>query len=123
VIVRVRVSAGMRKRPKPKGGRKPKKMGRFFSLNKSKQVVAEEKAARKFPNLEVLNSYSVGGDSVYHWYECIMVDPSNPHIKNDKNINWICSKKQKGRAFRGLTSAGKKSRGLRSKGKGAEKIR
>ncbi len=31
--------------------------------------------------------------------------------------------KKKGRAFRGLTSAGRKSRGLRRKGKGAEKVR
>jgi len=31
--------------------------------------------------------------------------------------------KHKGRVFRGKTSAGKSSRGLRNKGKGAEKLR
>ncbi len=123
VVARVKVPKGMRKRPKPMGGRTPKKYGRFFSLNISKQVVAEQKAARKYPNLEVLNSYFVGEDGVSKWFEVLLVDPDNPGIKNDPQLNWICSKKQKGRAFRGLTSAGKKSRGLRRKGKGAEKVR
>ena len=44
-------------------------------------------------------------------------------IKSDRKINWICDSTHKGRVFRGLTSAGRKSRGLRNKGKGAEKIR
>jgi large subunit ribosomal protein L15e len=30
-------------------------------------------------------------------------------------INWICRPENRGRAFRGLTSAGKKARGLRNK--------
>ncbi|MCK4859636.1 MAG: 50S ribosomal protein L15e, partial [Candidatus Omnitrophica bacterium] len=38
-------------------------------------------------------------------------------------INWIFKNKHKGRVFRGLTSAARKSRGLRNKGKGAEKLR
>ncbi|HDD45948.1 MAG TPA: 50S ribosomal protein L15e [Candidatus Aenigmarchaeota archaeon] len=114
VVVRVRVKKGKRKRPKVSGGRVPKKAGRFFTLGKSKQVVAEEKAARKYPNMEVLNSYYVGEDGQYKWYEVIMVDPAHPEIKADKDINWICKPVHKGRAFRGLTSAGKKSRGLRA---------
>jgi len=44
-----------------------------------------------------------------------MVDPHHPAIKADKDINWICDKAHKGRVFRGLTSAGKKVRGLRYK--------
>jgi large subunit ribosomal protein L15e len=111
IVVRVRVKKGKRKRPKPDMGRKPSKAGRFFTPDKSKQMIAEEKAARKFRNLEVLNSYYVGEDGVQKWYEVIMVDPAHPSIKSDKDINWICNKK--GRAFRGLTSAGKKHRGLR----------
>ena len=39
------------------------------------------------------------------------------------NINWIKNRQHKARAYRGLTSAGRKSRGLRNKGKGAEKMR
>ncbi|MCD6222908.1 MAG: 50S ribosomal protein L15e, partial [Thermoplasmata archaeon] len=42
-------------------------------------------------------------------------------ILNDNHINWIVH--DRGRAFRGKTSAGKKGRGLRNKGKGAEKAR
>ncbi|MEM5797925.1 MAG: 50S ribosomal protein L15e [Candidatus Aenigmatarchaeota archaeon] len=121
VLVRVRIKKGLRKRPKPAKGRKPRAAGRYFSLAISKQVQAEQKAARKYPNCEVLNSYWVGDDSVYEWYEVILVDRSHPQILSDKKISWIA--KQRGRAFRGLTSAGKRSRGLLSKGKGAEKIR
>lgn len=123
VVARVRVKKGKRKRQKPSGGRVPKKAGRFFTLNMSKQVVAEQKAARKFPNLRVLSSYYVGEDGANKWFECILIDPNHPTIKKSRETNWICSGKQKGRAFRGLTSAGKKSRGLLRKGKGAEKVR
>ena len=42
-----------------------------------------------------------------------MVDKYHPVIKADKNINWICEKQHRKRVFRGLTSAGKKMRGLR----------
>ncbi len=124
VIVRVRVRKGGRKRPRWKGGRKPSKMGMVkYSPKKSLQWIAEEKAARKFPNLEVLNSYWVGEDGMYKWFEVILVDPHHPVIKSDPKIAWIAGKTHKGRVFRGLTSAGRKSRGLRNKGKGAEKIR
>ncbi|MCD6591191.1 MAG: 50S ribosomal protein L15e [Candidatus Aenigmarchaeota archaeon] len=112
-VVRVRVAKGKRKRPKFKGGRVPKKMGRFFSAGKSNQLIAEERAARKFPNLEVLNSYHVAEDGQHEWFEVIMVDPHNPNVKNDKERNWISEPQHKGRAFRGLTSSGKRMRGLR----------
>lgn len=123
IIARVRIKKGRRKRPKVSGGRVPKKSGRYFSLNTSKQAVAERKVSRSYPNLRVLNSYYVGEDGTHKWFECILVDPNHPVIKKDRNIKWICSDKQKGRAFRGLTSAEKKSRGLRNKGKGSEKVR
>ena len=42
-------------------------------------------------------------------------EASRPEIKNDKTINWICKPSNKNRVFRGLTGAGKKSRGLRKK--------
>jgi len=35
-------------------------------------------------------------------------------IRNDARINWICNPTHKRREARGLTSAGKKSRGLRA---------
>jgi len=122
VIARVRIGKGMRKKPKT-GGRRPKRSGRYFSAGKSKQWIAEEKVSRRFPNLEVLNSYYVAEDGSNKWFEVILVDPANPSIKNDPEIKWVCSAKHKKRVNRGLTSAGKRSRGLRKKGKGAEKIR
>lgn len=123
IVVRVRVKKGTRRRSIKRKGKKPKKSGTKIPAKKSKQWIAEERAAKKFPNLEVLNSYWVGDDSVYKWYEVILVDKHHPQIKNDKDINWILEKQHKGRVYRGLTSAGKKSRGLRRKGLGAEKIR
>jgi large subunit ribosomal protein L15e len=123
VLVRAKIQKGGRIRPSPSGGRKPKKAGRFFNPNKSHQRLTEERAARKYPNLEVLNSYWVGDDGKNKWFEIIMVNPSHPQIKADKDVNWVCSKKHTRRAFRGLTSAGTKGRGQRKRGKGAEKIR
>ena len=122
VIVRQRLSRSKREQARSsKRGRRPKKASYRKDLDKSYRQIAEERAARKYKNCEVLNSYEVGSDGKYYWFEVILVDRANPHIIADKNINWIISKK--GRVFRGLTSAGKKSRGLRNKGKGAEKLR
>jgi large subunit ribosomal protein L15e len=108
-VVRVRVNKGKRKRPKFVGGRVPKKSGRFFSLAKSKKVRAEERASRKFPNMEVLNSYYVGEDGQHEWYECVLADRDNPSIKSDRSLKWVASGKHKGRAFRAKTSSGKGS--------------
>ncbi|MGQ9530961.1 MAG: 50S ribosomal protein L15e [Candidatus Bathycorpusculaceae bacterium] len=124
IIVRVRVRRGGLRKQRPKAGRRPKRMGvKKFKPAKSMRLIAEERAARKFPNLEVLNSYWVGEDGRSKWFEVIMVDPNHPAIKVDKDVNWITQKQHKGRVFRGLTSAGKKVRGLRRKGRGAEKVR
>ncbi|MEM5836330.1 MAG: 50S ribosomal protein L15e [Candidatus Aenigmatarchaeota archaeon] len=114
VVVRVKVRKGGRKRPRYHRGRKPSKAGMVhFTPKQSLQAIAEQKAARKFPNLEVLNSYLVAEDGTTKFFEVIMVDPQNPHIKNDPKINWICEPQHRRRAFRGLTAVGKKARGLK----------
>ncbi|NIO22523.1 MAG: 50S ribosomal protein L15e [Candidatus Aenigmarchaeota archaeon] len=113
VVARVRVRKGKRKRPKFKGGRVPKKMGRFFPAGKSNKLIGEEKTARKFPNLEILNSYYVGEDGQCEWFEVVLLDPKNPNVSKDKERRWISDKQHKGRVFRSLTSSGKKIRGLR----------
>ncbi|WP_423792544.1 50S ribosomal protein L15e [Methanocaldococcus indicus] len=124
IVVRVRVRRGGLRKSRPKNSKKPATLGvNKITMGKSIQRIAEERAARKFPNMEVLNSYWVGEDGKHKWYEVILVDPHNPVIKADPNYNWLCTGKHKGRAFRGLTSAGKKGRGLRNKGIGAEKVR
>jgi large subunit ribosomal protein L15e len=103
VVVRVRVPKGRRKRPAFKGGRRPKRRGRFFSLDKPKQAVSEEKASRKFRNMEVINSYWAGEDGNYEWYECILLDRDHASVKSDRERKWITESQHRGRAFRGLT--------------------
>jgi large subunit ribosomal protein L15e len=124
VMARVRVRRGGMRKVRPKAGRRPKRMGvKKFKPAKSIRLIAEERTARKFPNLEVLNSYWVGEDGRSKWFEVILVDPSHPVIKADPDINWICRKKNYRRVFRSLTAAGKRVRGLRGKGTGSEKVR
>ncbi len=114
IVVRVRVRKGGLNRPRPNKGRRPKRMGVYgYAPAKPTRLIAEERAARKYPNMEVLNSYWVGEDGQYEWYEVILVDPHHPAIKSDPELKWITNPVHKGRAFRGLTSAGKKMRGLR----------
>ncbi|WBF08726.1 50S ribosomal protein L15e [Methanothermobacter thermautotrophicus] len=124
IVVRTRVRRGSQRKTRFKAGRRPKRMGvKKITTAKSIKRIAEERVARKYPNMEVLNSYWVWEDGKYKFYEVILVDPNHPAIKNDPKINWICEKQHRGRVFRGLTSEGKKNRGLRNRGKGAEKIR
>ncbi len=115
IIARGKIKKGGRRRRKyGRGGRKPKKAGLVkFTPGKGTKWIAEERVAKKFPNMEVLNSYYVGEDGKHKWYEVILVDPKNPAIKKDKNLNWVCKPCHKRRVLRGLTSAGKKSRGLK----------
>lgn len=123
IVVRQRTPAGGHTNPEKnsKGGRRPKRQSQKMALRKSYQLISEERAVRKFPNCEVLNSYWLAKDGKYYWYEVILVDRTNPQILADKQINWISL--QKGRVHRGLTSAGRKMRNLDNKGKGAEKVR
>jgi len=115
VVVRVRVKRGGRQRPRHKHGRKSRKQHVRKILKMNYKWVAEIRAQNYYKNLEVLNSYNIGRDGKHYFYEVIMVDPSRPEIKNDKKINWICDTTNRNRALRGLTSAAKKSRGLRTK--------
>jgi large subunit ribosomal protein L15e len=121
LIVRQRVNRGGRQRPQIRHPRRPKAMSRRKDLTMSYQTVCENRSQKKYPNCEVLNSYYVGQDGKYFWYEVILVDRASPSIISDGNIGWISS--HKGRAARGITSAARKSRGLRAKGKGHEKSR
>ncbi len=115
VIIRVRVKRGGHKRPRPNKGRRSKRLHARKNLKMNYKWIAENRAQRKFKNLEVLNSYQIGKDGIHYFYEVIMVNPNAPEIKNDKKVNWISKPGNKKRSLRGLTSAGKKSRGLRNK--------
>ncbi len=115
VVIRVRVRRGGHKRSRPSKGRRSKRMHINKNLKMSYRWIAEQRVSKKFPNLEVLNSYNLGKDGMNYFYEVICVDPSRPEIKNDENLQWIAKSENKGRPERGLTSAGKSSRGLRNK--------
>lgn len=126
VIFRVRVRRGGRKRPNPKGivYGKPANSG----INKLKytrctRARAEERVGRRCSNLRILNSYWVNQDATYKWFEVILVDPNHKAIRRDPRINWICRSVMKHREMRGLTGAGRKSRGLVGKGSRNTKTR
>merc|ERR1712054_532442 len=106
-VYRVRVRRGGRKRPVHKGQvyGKPRNAGiTALKARRSLRSVAEERAARRCGGLRVLNSYWVNQDATFKYFEIIMVDPTHKH-----------------RELRGITSAGRANRGLRSKAHGAAK--
>ncbi len=105
VIVRVRIGKGRRRRPTPSGGRKPAHAYLIVQPGTSLRGQAEQRANRKYMNLEVLNSYLVGEDGNYKFFEIVLVDPEKTGLKLNKR-----------RTFRGLSSSGKKNRGYMAKG-------
>jgi len=115
VMIRVRLIRGGHKRSRPNKGRRSKRMHARKTLKMSYKWIAESRVAKRYLNLEVLNSYLIGKDGKHCFYEVICVDPSKPEIQNDKTINWIAKGEHKNRPLRGLTSAATKSRGLRNK--------
>lgn len=124
IVTRVRIVRGPMNISRPNSGRRPKRMGIYgLTSRKSNRWIAEERVARKFPNMNVLGSYWVASDGKYAWFEVILVDPAHPGVQSDRDLSWITSPSQRSRVFRGLTPAGRRGRGLYNKGKGAEKLR
>ncbi len=119
VVVRVRVKRGKRQRPLIKKGRRSKHKRRKKIVGKSYQWIAEERANKKYPNCEVLNSYKIGEDGKHKFYEVILTD--RELVGKYNGMEWL--KGNTNRVYRGLTSAARKSRGLGGKGKGHEKVR
>jgi large subunit ribosomal protein L15e len=126
VVYRVRVRRGGRKKPVSKGltNGKPKNQGvTHLKPKRSHRCIAEERAGRKLGGLRLLNSYWVNQDSTYKYYECIMVDPAHNAVRGDPRINWICAPSMKHRELRGVTAAGRHSRGMLNKGIGTHQLR
>ena len=123
IVVRVRVKRGGHKKSRPNKGRRSKRLTIRKTLSMSYKEIAEQRAAKKYKNMEVLNSYWIGRDGLYYFYEVILVNRDAPEIKNDKELSFITKSIHRGRAFRGLTSAGKKSRGLRNSRTKSPKVR
>lgn len=125
-IYRVRIRRGSRKRAVSKGivYGKPASVGiNQRKTTRSLQAIAEQRVGIRVKGLRVLNSYWVGQDGMYKYFEVIVVDPAHKAIRRDPRINWICNPVHKRRDARGLTSAGKKARGLTNKGHLATKLR
>jgi len=122
IVAMVKIRKGTGAFSRVNKGRKPKRTGYLKLTRKvSIQKMAEQRAGTKFSNCEVLNSYWVGEDGKDKYYEVILLEKSHPVILADKNYAGVVA--QTRRVFRGLTSAGKKGRGLIDKGKGSEKNR
>jgi len=115
VVIRVRLVRGGHKKPRPNKGRRTKRMTIRKTLKMNYKWIAEQRAEKKYKNLTVLNSYPIGKDGIHYFFEVIMVDHNAPEIKSDKQVSFVKKGINQKRAMRGLTSAGKKSRGLRNK--------
>lgn len=112
IVYRITIGRGGRQNIRPSTKRRSKRFSVKKILRMNYQWVAEQRVQIAHPNLEVLNSYKLGKDGQYYFFEVICIDPNMPEIKSDPNLNWICNPKNRNRVLRGLTSAGRKSRGL-----------
>lgn len=91
VIYRVRVRRGGRKRQARKGATygKPTNQGvNQLKNQRGHQAIAEEKIGRHCGALRVLNSYWVGQDSTYKFFEVILVDPFHTVIRRDAKVQF-----------------------------------
>ncbi|KAJ3433084.1 ribosomal protein L15 [Anaeramoeba flamelloides] len=126
VVYRVRVRRGGRKRHVKKGRimGKPTNHGvRKMKHQKNFKSIAEYRVGKVCGNLRVLNSYWINECGTYRYYEVILVDPNHITIQKDPRINWITRPTMKHREARGLTSSGRKYRGLRYKNRNVKKLR
>ena len=86
---------GGRKRPVAKGCPygKPKTFGAMTQLKpvRNLQSIAEERVGRRVQGLRVLNSYWVGQDSTFKYFEVIMIDPSGcqDQLKNRELVKIV----------------------------------
>jgi len=110
VVVRIRIKRGGHKKSRPNKARRTKRLHIRKNLKMNYQEIAETRVARKYNNMEVLNSYQVGKDGMHYFYEVILVDRAASEIKSDKQLGEFV-KAPKMRSLRGLTSSGKKARG------------
>lgn len=110
VVVRIKIKRGGHKRSRPNKARRTKRLHIRKNLRMNYKEIAETRVARKYTNMEVLNSYQVGKDGMNYFFEVILVDRKEPGILKDKQLGSFV-KAPKKRALRGLTSSGKKARG------------
>ena len=114
-VVRIKIKRGGHKKSRPNKARRTKRLHIRKNLRMNYQEIAETRVARKYVNMEILGSYWIGKDGMNYFYEVICIDPSKAEIKSDKEMKFMTKPGHKNRPLRGLTSAAKKSRGLRNK--------
>ncbi len=122
VVVRVRIRRGGHKRTRPYKARRTRKLHIRKNLRMNYKEIAETRAARKYDNMEVLNSYHIGKDGMNYFYEVILIDRAEPGILKDKQLGPVVRAPKK-RSLRGITSAARKARGLRNSPVKAPKVR
>lgn len=114
LTVVVRVPRGGGSFTAPNRARRPKRMGfKKLTRNINSQRIAELRASSRYINCEVINSYYIGEDGKHKYYEVILAAKNQKEVLKDKNLSKMV--KQTGRTERGLTKAGKKTRGLLKK--------
>ena len=122
VVVRIKLKRGGHKRSRPNKARRTKRLHIRKNLRMNYKEIAEQRVAKKYDNMEVLNSYEVGKDGMNYFFEVILVDRASASIKSDKELGPFI-KAPKKRALRGISSAGRKARGLRNSPVKAPKVR
>lgn len=123
IVVRVKLTRGGHKRPRPTKGRRSKRLHIRLNLSMNYKEIAEQRAARKYPNCEVVGSYWIGKDGRFYFYEVILADRHAPTIVSDKELGYLSKPANRARIFRGKSSAGRKARGLRNSPVKAPKVR
>lgn len=90
VVVRARIRRSGARKKRPSSGRRQKAMGvTKIKWRKSAQQIAEGRVAKKYPNMEVLNSYYLWADGKYFWTEVLLIDAHHSAVMNDPQVNWI----------------------------------
>jgi len=76
------VRRGGARKPRPVSGRRQKALGvSKFTRSLSLQRIAEKRAAKKYPNLTIRNSYHLYSDGISHWYEVILMDLNHQALR------------------------------------------
>lgn len=90
VVVRARIRRSGARKKRPSSGRRQKAMGvTKIKWRKSLQQIAEGRVAKKYPNMEVLNSYYLWADGKYFWTEVLLIDTHHSSVMNDSHVNWM----------------------------------
>ncbi len=116
IVFRVTLERGGHERARPRSHRRGKRQGINKLLRMNYRWIAETRVQKAHQNLEVLNSYLIGQDGKFYFFEVIALDRNAPEIQNDPNFAWVFSPANRARTLHGKTSAGKKARGMRHKG-------